>query len=353
MSAARDPRARPSLLDAALFPDVLPVLAPHEVPRETPDEAPDAKPDARPGASSGAEPGARGAARWARAVGAFLFWGVLAQGIFILPGRLPEGPDAPLESWYRPLIPPVWATVVNVVVAAGFVWWFVLRPSARRDARRRATFRLRPLARPAWSWAALAALAAAVGVNAALLVLPRATRLPPREPLIELYTRLPNGSLALAALAVLVAPLLEEFFFRGWAQGALERRMAAWPAILVTAVTFAALHGLDAFGLVPRLALATAAGYAAWATQSIWPGVALHGAYNASLFVGGALLPALLPKPPRTEAWADADRAAFFYWAHDPRVFWPALVVLALATAGAAWALRRMADAARADGRAE
>jgi hypothetical protein len=190
-------------------------------------------------------------------------------------------------------------------------------------------------------------VSAAVAVNAGLLVLPRVARLPKQEPLIEFYTRLPGGSLALAALAVLVAPLLEEFFFRGWAQGALERRMPAWPAILVTAGTFAALHGLDAFGLVPRAALATAAGYAVWATQSIWPGVALHAAYNASLFVGGAALPALLPAPPRTEAWADTERAAFFFWAHDPRVFWPALVVLVVAVAATVAALARLAGTAR------
>ncbi len=334
MSAAPGPdrEARPGLLDAALFPDALPAGA---LPA-------DAGP---PGATASDAPPA-GGVRWGRAVGAFLFWNA-AQALFLLP-RLTPGGVVRADASYRPLIPPAWGALLNVLVAVGFVWWFVFRPAARRDERRRATFRLRPLAPAARPWTAAAAVLAGVAVNAAVLVLPRMTALPQEVPLIRYYTRLPGGTLAVAALAVLVAPLLEEFLFRGWAQGALERRLPAWAAILVTAVVFAALHGVDAFGLVPRVALATAAGYAAWATRSIWASVALHSAYNASLFVGGAALPALLPRPPRAEAWADTERAAYFYWANDPRVFWSALLVLVAAVAGAVWALRRVAAAARA-----
>ncbi len=337
MSAPDGGAPRPGLLDAVLFPDAIGPAA--HAPRE-------ARAAGEPG-DAAATPPARPGRRWARAAGAFVFWN-LAQGIFLIPARGPAAPDAPVQQWYRPLIPPAWGALLNVLVALGFVWWFALRPAARQDARRRETFRIRALAPAARPWAAAAAALAAVAVNAALLVLPRVTALPREAPVIEHFTRLPNGALAVASLAVLVAPLLEEFFFRGWAQGALERRMAPWPAILVTAGVFAALHGLDAFGLVPRLALATGAGYAAWATRSIWPSVGLHAAYNAALFAGGAILPNVLPRPPRGEAWADAERAAYFFWAHDPRVFGPALVVLLLAAGGAAWALGRMGDAARA-----
>jgi membrane protease YdiL (CAAX protease family) len=218
----------------------------------------------------------------------------------------------PPAAWYRPIVPPVWGAALNVLVGALFLWWFVLRPGGRADARRRETFRLRPVPRAARPWAVAAAAGAAVAVNAALVVLPRFAGLPSREPVLEHYAGLPGGALAIAAVAVCTAPFLEEFFFRGWAQGPLERRMPAWPAILVTAGTFAALHGLDAFGLVPRAALATAAGYAVWATQSIWSGVALHAAYNASLFVGGAALPALLPhrRAPRRGPTPSAPRSS-------------------------------------------
>ena len=293
----------------------------------------------------------RGAGHWARVAGAFLLWSTV-QGIFLLPADLRSlaGGAAP----YRPLVPPLGGALLNLALAAAFVWWFAVRPLARGDARRRRTFRLRPAPAGAWPWVGVAGLAVAVAVNASTLVLPRFFPLPKENLILERYGRLPGGAFALLALAAVLAPLLEEFLFRGWLQGQLERRLAGgWRAILATAVIFAALHGVEVFGLVPRVALAVAAGYAAWTTASIWPSVVLHGAYNASLFAGGAALPYVLPKPPAMEAWADVDRAAFFYWAHDGRVFGAAAVVLALAVAVAAWALSRVGalgrDARRVD----
>jgi hypothetical protein len=171
----------------------------------------------------------------------------------------------------------------------------------------------------------------------------RPAALPARAPgnPLEAYSRLPGSGPALLAVAALVAPLYEEFFFRGWLQGALERVARAWPALLATAAVFALVHG-ERFGLLPRFALAVGAGYAAWRTRSVWPAVALHSAYNASLFAGGAVLTRLLPAPPPMEAWADRDAATAFYWAHDPRVFGGAVVVLLAGTAAAAWALSRL-----------
>ena len=288
---------------------------------------------------------ARGAVRWLRAVGAFLFWGAV-QGLFLVPaGGLAPGPGP-----YRPLLPPALGAAVNLLVAAGFVWWFAARPAARRDPRRRLVFRLRPVPPNGWPWVGAAALGVAVAANAGLLVLPRFARLPPENPLVEAYLRVPGGPAALFVVAALVAPLLEEFFFRGWLQGLLERRAGLpvpWGAVLVTAAVFALLHGVAPFGLVPRFALAVALGYAAWATGSIWPSVALHAAYNAALFAGGELLPRLLPRPPFAESWADADRATFVFWAHEGRVFGPAVLALAAGAGLAAWALARIGAAAQ------
>lgn len=291
-----------------------------------------------------------GLGHWARVAGAFVLWSTV-QGVFLVPADARS--LVPGAGPYRPLIPPALGAVLNLALAAAFVWWFAARPAARRDPRRRATFRLRPAPAGAWPWVGVAALAAAVAVNATTLVLPRFVRMPRDNWIVESYARVPGGALALLTLAAVLAPLLEEFLFRGWLQGQLERRLAAWPAILATAGIFAALHGVEAFGLVPRFALAAAAGYVAWATASIWPSVVLHGAYNASLFVGGALLPALLPKPPAMEAWADKDRAAFFYWAHDGGVFAAAVLALAAAVAVAVWALGRVGAAARGAARVD
>jgi membrane protease YdiL (CAAX protease family) len=294
----------------------------------------------------------RGAAHWLRVAGALAFWGT-AQGVFIAPA--PGSPLGPGAGPFRPLLPPLLGALVNLLVAAGFLWWFVLRPAVRRGAlgaRRRRTFRLRRAPAGAWPLVAAAAAGSAVAANACLLVLPRFVRLPPEQWVVDAYTRLPLGALALFVLAAVVAPLMEEFLFRGWMQGALERRPGLprpWGPILVTAVVFALAHGPAPFGLVPRLGLAVAAGYAAWATASIWPSVALHAAYNASLFAGAALLPTVLPRPAAgagipMEAWADADRAALFFWARDGRVFGPALGAVALGVAVAVWALARLRE---------
>lgn len=288
---------------------------------------------------------ARAALRALRGAGAVLLWLTL-ESLFVTPRDAAGVAALQAGRPYEPLIPPALGALLNLAIAAGFVWWFALRPRVRRDPARRATFRLRAPAPGAWPRVALAAVAAAVGANALIVVLPRFFRAPSGSPL-EAYARVPGGTAALLAVAVLVAPLLEEFFFRGWMQGALERRLrAAAPAVAATALVFAVAHMLQErppwFGFVPRFALAAGAGYAAWRTRSVWPAVAMHATYNASLFVGGPLLDAALPAPPAMEAWADRDAAAAFFWAHDPRVFGGAVAVLFAGAAVATWALSRL-----------
>lgn len=94
----------------------------------------------------------------------------------------------------------------------------------------------------------------------------------------------PISTLALVAGAVLVAPLSEEVFFRGFLFGGLLHRMRFWPAALLSAFLFALAHGdvgsfvvLFVFGLV--LALVR------WRVGSIWPGIAIHAANNATAAV--------------------------------------------------------------------
>lgn len=285
------------------------------------------------------------AGRALRAAGAVLFW-TTAESLFLVPAGAADWAAVGEGRAYQPLVPPALGALLNLAVAAGFVWWFAARPRARQDPARQATFRLRRPAPGTWPRVALAATAAAVGANALIVLLPRFFRAPAGSPL-EAYARVPGGTAALLTVAVAVAPLLEEFVFRGWMQGALERRLrGAWPAIAVTAVVFAAVHMLQEsppwFGFLPRFALAVGAGYAAWCTASVWPAVAMHATYNASLFAGEALLPLVLPTPPAMEAWADREAAEAFFWAHDPRVF-GAAVLVALAGGGlAAWVLARL-----------
>ncbi len=80
---------------------------------------------------------------------------------------------------------------------------------------------------------------------------------------------------------VLVAPLVEEMLFRGYLQKVLEE---SWEditkAILVTSLFFALVH-LNPYWIVQIYLMGLVLGYLAWRTNSIIPGIILHGLNNA------------------------------------------------------------------------
>lgn len=95
-----------------------------------------------------------------------------------------------------------------------------------------------------------------------------------------MYPRSGPAALLLVVALAVAAPLGEELFFRGYVQRAYERFRPA-VAIVLTALLFALFH-LSLVGLSPRVPVALALGYVAWRSNSLWPGVLLHAANNAS-----------------------------------------------------------------------
>ncbi len=98
---------------------------------------------------------------------------------------------------------------------------------------------------------------------------------------LDLLTSKPYGWLAVVLLAVVLAPLIEEFTFRGWIQGSLEPRWGLGPALLVSAALFAAAHvevTLFPYYFLGGLLL----GAAVRVTESIWTGVLMHTVMNAT-----------------------------------------------------------------------
>ena len=57
--------------------------------------------------------------------------------------------------------------------------------------------------------------------------------------------------LAVALLAVLIAPIVEEIMFRGALYGWLRARLPAWSSVLISSACFAVMHPQGAIGLVP------------------------------------------------------------------------------------------------------
>lgn len=92
----------------------------------------------------------------------------------------------------------------------------------------------------------------------------------------------PSHAAAYAANFVViagVAPFAEELLFRGLGFSLLQR-LGRWPAILAIGIAFALYHGL--VQALPELALFGCA--LAWLrskTASVFPGMLLHGAFNA------------------------------------------------------------------------
>jgi membrane protease YdiL (CAAX protease family) len=89
----------------------------------------------------------------------------------------------------------------------------------------------------------------------------------------------PLGPVALLLAMAVMAPLIEEFAFRGRMQHTLEHAFGAVPAIMASAVVFSLLHGrVDA---VHHLAFGVFAGWVVWRTGSIWSAVYMHALNNA------------------------------------------------------------------------
>ena len=241
-----------------------------------------------------------------RSIGAFVFWTVLHTLSMFPANPFAMQRGEPLQ----PIMPPVVGLVFNLALAAAFVWWFALRGDAEAPYRRR-TFRLNAPPRAAVVRLPAIGVALVVAVYASLIVVPRFIPIPDdRGDPLAAYLQLPYGIVTVLTLAAVLVPLLEEFLFRGWIQSRVEAKLSPAIAIVFTAVLFGIVH-FQLFGLGVRLIFGLTAGYLAWATRSIWPGVILHGIYNGMLLGGGTAAPWL-------------DETVLLRWARTPSIFWPA-----------------------------
>lgn len=84
-----------------------------------------------------------------------------------------------------------------------------------------------------------------------------------------------------AAFAITVAPVFEEFFFRGFAYPVLKQRWGAWTALMIVSAVFAAIHfHLPSLG--PLFALAVGLGLAYELSGSLLAPITMHVLFNAA-----------------------------------------------------------------------
>jgi membrane protease YdiL (CAAX protease family) len=142
-----------------------------------------------------------------------------------------------------------------------------------------------------FAWRALAGGVALGATSQVLYVLLH--RWIPKSLPIDEYFRTMGSAYALAAFAVLVAPVVEELFFRGFLYPALARPLGVVPAIAVTAGLFALLHSQQlAHAWAPLFVLlivGTVLTVVRAVTKSVAMCVLIHMAYNFTL-VGSAFV---------------------------------------------------------------
>jgi membrane protease YdiL (CAAX protease family) len=128
-----------------------------------------------------------------------------------------------------------------------------------------------------------AALAIGVSVLATLIHTPKV-----KSPIDEI-TNTPLTLAIFGVMAITVAPLFEELFFRGFIQPLLSRTFGVVAGVVLTAVFFGALHAPeDSWAWQYALAVSIAGGVFGWVrarTQSIIPSTIMHGSYNAVFIV--------------------------------------------------------------------
>jgi len=214
---------------------------------------------------------------FARCLGDLLFYFVISivVGVPLAMAAIATA-ISPGNGASMPPMPPLIIVLMLVfgVVAFGGVAWYRMGEEMR-------TCNLVALGdRPArgwWRW--LAAACACVAVfDTAYFCLLHAVHLDrfAHNPVMDMLSKMSGWSLwAAMATAVLLAPVAEEMFFRGTMFGRFRARGYAVSGAVISALMFAALHGVPALLPVPFvLGLATAWVY--HKSGSLWPAMALH-----------------------------------------------------------------------------
>lgn len=232
---------------------------------------------------------------------------------------------------FSPWLP--WATVI--MAAFLVLYWKFLKgwgwPRSTAAARR-AGLRAEPLSSSAWRWSLLAGglgLAASIGL---FILAHRLIRWPqpPRSDLAHVPFITLLSSLLMSAI---VAGIGEEAGFRGYMQGALERRYGPALGIAITSIVFGLAHlthGAFLPAILFDMGWGALYGFLTYWSGSIVPAIILHSSADALEFI------ATWKFPPAA--------AAPLVWVGGPDTFfWFNCALVALLGSASVWAFRRLA----------
>ena len=106
------------------------------------------------------------------------------------------------------------------------------------------------------------------------------------EAMMKMFSEL-KSPIWLIIAAVIVAPFVEEMFFRGFLFQGFRQRYGWVAALLLSSGIFAAAH-LDPVSFIPTFVLGAVLGYVYHRSNSLWPSIILHFLNNG--FAMGAML---------------------------------------------------------------
>ena len=81
-------------------------------------------------------------------------------------------------------------------------------------------------------------------------------------------------------VGAVVAPIVEEIFFRGFLFQGFRAKYGWLPAVLLSSAIFGAAH-LDPVSLIPTFVLGCVLAYMYHRSNSVWPGILFHAAINS------------------------------------------------------------------------
>jgi len=177
---------------------------------------------------------------------------------------------------------PVWT-----MVSLSTLIWIPVLLIIGAMARQREAGRLRWGTTAGWSKPLVAGIGVAAIVQSVLLSFLAGDVTTPLQEAMRTHVDL----VAVAVFALLIAPLVEELFFRGYLYGALENAFGRTLAVIVVGLVFGMFHGVQYAGAPTALLAVTVMGLATtWVraiTGGLWPCIVLHLLYN---LVGVSLL---------------------------------------------------------------
>lgn len=86
------------------------------------------------------------------------------------------------------------------------------------------------------------------------------------------------GLLVAGIVATIIAPISEEIVFRGWLLNALKRKMQVWPALILSSISFSAIH--PSLSSITTFFFGVCVAIAYYKTQNLWVGIIIHSLNN-------------------------------------------------------------------------